>query len=207
MKLLPASLAAITLLIASPVTAETLSTKSDVCSAVNVKSMTPEQIDAVKVLCPPENSTPKPKITPNDVRDWASLGSEFATAVTDTARGLGMAANEFLFTPLGILIAFYFLWDFFGGIIIGFALLALVWFSYFKLTRDLERDCQEEIEYEYKPVFFGLFNRKVVKSSIWKSDRWGDQRLGGPAGVMGIKIAVFLGAIFITGIITSSLIF
>lgn len=109
---------------------------------------------------------PKDKLTPDAVREWGSLGKEFSTAVVETAKELGVAANEFLYTPVGIMIAFYFMWDMIGGIIIGIPLLIFIWWLYFKLGRYCSVNSISR-EYEYIPYLWGALKlKRKVKEDI-----------------------------------------
>lgn len=148
------------------------------CSALNVSSMTTQQIEAAKSFCaaPKSLSAETSNVTPEKVREWGTLGKEFSTAITETARGVGMVANEFLFTPVGILIAFYFMWNMIGGIIFGTLGIICTWILYAFICK--------KIAYKYlgfdvvsAPVLWGAFtlNKKVHKyaergndsESIW----------------------------------------
>lgn len=113
-----------------------------------------------------DQCTTEEKITPETVREWGSLGKEFSTAVVETARELGIAANEFLYTPVGILIALYFMWDMIGGIIIGIPLFIFIWWSYFFISRKIV-GAKVHKEYEHVPQLFGLFTlKKITKEEI-----------------------------------------
>lgn len=137
------------------------------CRSLDVSSMTSEQIESAKSFCkaPQTQAAEAAKeITPDKVREWASLGKEFSMAVTDTARGLGMVANEFLFTPVGILLAFYFLWSMIGGVIVGSICFALTWILYLFVCRKLTSHTYE-YDYENVPILWGAFTVKKIKAS------------------------------------------
>lgn len=53
------------------------------------------------------------------------------------------------------------MWDMVGGILIGVPLIFFIWWFYFKGLRAIKQN-NGHIEYDYKPVVWGLFNRKVV---------------------------------------------
>ena len=129
------------------------------CASVNLTGKTSDEVSRIQQLCQLTEPTPSQTVTPDEVRQWASLGKEFATAVTETARGLGVTVNEFLLTPAGALVALYFLWDLIGGILIGVPMLIATWilFAWF-----VNRFAMRYATYEYQPVLFGLFTRKVV---------------------------------------------
>lgn len=148
-----------------PVTSPTpVETRSNIdCNKIDITKYTQDELSRVQSLC---NTTvaAAETVTPEDVREWASLGKEFSDAVIETARGLGVTANEFLTTPVGLLLALYFMWDIIGGILVGIPLLVAIWWLYFKI---ISVYVYKEAEYTYVPVLFGLFTRKkVVKHNI-----------------------------------------
>jgi hypothetical protein len=136
------------------------------CQKLDLTSMTPQQIETAKQFC--QQAAPiaaaaaaSKNITPDKVREWASIGKDFSTAIVETAKGLGQTANEFLFTPVGIMIAFYFMWGKIGGIIVGVPLMFASWWLYSVICR---RITTTQIEYTQAPVLWGLFTvRKVAK--------------------------------------------
>ena len=135
------------------------------CNQLDITKYSTEELARVQSLCNTTAAAAE-KVTPEDVREWASLGKEFSDAVIETARGLGVTANEFLTTPVGLLLALYFMWDIIGGILIGIPVLIGIWWLYFKVVSVY---VYKEAEYTYVPVLFGLFTRKkVVKHNIEK---------------------------------------
>ena len=138
------------------------------CKSLDISKYTPEQLAKVQQVCAPTTQAIAEEITPDDVREWASLGKEFGVAVTETAKGLGVAVNDFVTTPVGIMIAFYFLWGKIGGIIVGIPLLIALWMLYFKIVNVYR---YRDAEYENVPVLFGLTTRrKLVKENVTKPD-------------------------------------
>lgn len=141
-------------------------TRSNIdCNKIDITKYSQDELVRVQSLCSTTVAAAE-KVTPDDVREWASLGKEFSQAVIETARGLGVTANEFLTTPVGLLLALYFMWDIIGGILIGVPLLVGIWWLYFRVVSVY---VYKEAEYTYVPVLFGLFNRrKIVKYNISK---------------------------------------
>lgn len=129
------------------------------CSTVDMNDKSP----VMQVLIDQCKPKTEEKITPDDVREWGSLGKEFSSAVVDTAKELGVAVNEFLYTPVGFLIAFYFMWDMIGGIIIGIPLLIFIWWMYFKVCNIFTKP-KSYIEYETVPYLWGAFYLKKAKT-------------------------------------------
>lgn len=146
------------------------------CSALNISSMTTQQIEAAKSFCaaPKSLSAETSNVTPEKVREWGTLGKEFSVAITETARGVGMVANEFLFTPVGILIAFYFMWNMIGGIIFGTLGIFFTWVIYIFMCNKLTREYQG-FDTVNVPILWGAFTitRKIHKFS----ERQGEQEL------------------------------
>jgi hypothetical protein len=133
------------------------------CKNLDISKYNTDQLTQIQRICSAEKLAEE-KVTPEDVREWASLGKEFSDAVIETARGLGVTANEFLTTPVGLLLALYFMWDIIGGILIGIPLLVAIWWLYFKVV---SIHVYKEAEYAYVPVLFGLFTRKkIIKHNI-----------------------------------------
>lgn len=188
------ALASITL--ATPAMAEgTQSNLPAVCKSLDMSTMTPDQVDGAKALCassePDSVQVAGQSVTPDKVRAWGSLGKEFSTAIVDTARGLGVAANDFLGTPVGMLIAFYFLWPVLGGILIGIPLLILIWYFYLRVGYELQIESKE---YEFVPVLWGLFKIKRVKSFTKAVDDGGDLRASWylVAGIVSLVLSIVI---------------
>lgn len=134
------------------------------CRAIDAKYISdPAYVQAINQACSPGGSVAS-NVTPDDVRKWASLGKDFSNAVTDTARGLGVTANELLTTPVGFLLAFYFMWDMIGGVIIGIPLLFFIWWLFLRGFRAMViSGCM--VKYDYKPYLWGMWQRKVIVES------------------------------------------
>lgn len=139
------------------------------CTSINWTEQS-AATEKLKTICNPQAAKETPAVTPEKVREWGSLGKEFSTAVVDTARELGVAVNEFLYTPVGILIAFYFLWGLIGGIIIGVPVLIFIWWLYFTICRKLVYPVIDR-EYEFVPYLLGLISIKRVKLERAKPKR------------------------------------
>jgi hypothetical protein len=131
------------------------------CNALDIKDMSDQDIinvrracDAIKVASPPE-----PVMSPDDVREWAGLAKEFGSAIGQTAKELGVAVNDFLRTPAGILLTVYLFWSKLGGILIGIPFVMLVWTAFFMIWNRYRRT---PTAFEYRPVLFGLWQKQVV---------------------------------------------
>ena len=173
--------------------AQEINGKSINCAQLDISQYNQNELIDIQNICNASKAAAE-KVTPEDVREWASLGKEFSDAVIETAKGLGVTANEFLGTPVGVLLALYFMWDIIGGILIGIPLLIAIWILYFKIINVyINREC----EYTYVPVLFGLFNRKkLVKRNI--SD---------PADTVVTMVVVAIPALALSALILGVLIF
>ena len=169
-KLFIAALLATASITAAPVAAVEIN-----CNSVNLAEMSDEKIAAVRTACTTPAKAAADAVTPEKVKEWGSLGKEFSDAMLETARGLGMAVNEFLMTPAGFLVALYFMWDVIGGILVGIPLLIALWLMYFVICRKMTIRSET---YENVPILWGAFTRqKVVTREL-------DKETGGIYGVM-----------------------
>lgn len=175
MKKIFAAAALLLSLMGTPALAQDQSTKTIDCANVDITKLDDRQIattrEACKTTAVQEVQAAAATVTPEKVREWGSLGRDFGQAITETAKGLGVAVNEFLFTPVGFLIALYFMWDLIGGILIGIPLLFCIWWLYVFICKKV---CTSDVEYTYVPVLWGLFSIKRIKSessTVSDSDR------------------------------------
>lgn len=165
------------------------------CNALDISNMSDTDIinvrracDSVKKAAPVSDS-----VKPDDVREWAGLAKEFGSAVGQTAKELGIAVNDFLMTPAGILITIYLFWSKLGGIIIGVPFVITVWYAFFKIWNTFRRT---PTEFEHKPVLFGLFNKKYITSYSYRS---GEEIFW--SGALGGLITIAISAMIICTII------
>lgn len=151
------------------------------CNAIPVKDLSQTDFSNIQQACAALNKEPEGRsfeMTPDDVKEWGSLAKEFGSAVGSTAKELGIAVNEFLATPAGILITVYLFWSKLGGIIIGIPFVVCIWFAFFKVWNTFRRTPEA---FEYKPVLFGLYNKKYVTSYDYRSaeETWWSGAIGG----------------------------
>lgn len=59
-----------------------------------------------------------PVETVKKISEWASLGQQFGAGLAQTAKELGIAANEFVNTPVGKLVAAIIVWKLMGGALV-----------------------------------------------------------------------------------------
>lgn len=106
-----------------------------------------------------------PEATPEKATEWSDAAKGFAEALGIAARELGIATNDFLTSPAGVLLAAILLFNYAGGAIVGFpftvfTILVLLW-----LVRRLTT---EKVEYETVPLLWGLahYRRKKADASV-----------------------------------------
>src|SRR5574343_622672 len=63
------------------------------------------------------NSTIASSIQPNQINEWVVLGENLGKALGGTAKELGVQANEFAKTPLGLISVVLIVWHFMGGML------------------------------------------------------------------------------------------
>lgn len=89
-----------------------------------------------------------------EVSEWASASKGFAEALGIAAKELGIAVNDFLNSPAGILLALILLYNFAGGALLG---LPFTMFTLWLFTRVLTFLRTDKVEFENVPVFWGAF--------------------------------------------------
>lgn len=95
-----------------------------------------------------------------EVTGWSQAAKGFAEALGIAAKQLGIAVNDFLNSPAGILLAVILLFNYAGGAIVG---LPFTMFSLWMLWRLARRLTIATVEYENVPVFWGFTTRRRVK--------------------------------------------
>lgn len=166
------------------------------CNAIPVKDLSSQDFANIKSACEALNKQPEGSafsMSPDDVKEWGSLAKEFGSAIGATARELGIAVNDFLATPAGILITVYLFWSKLGGIIIGIPFVITIWFAFFKIWNTFRRTPKAV---EHKPVLFGLYNKKYITEYDYRdSDEvWWAGAIGGlvTTGISAIIICTII---------------
>lgn len=128
----------------------------------------PTEIQTILESCRTEAASATsilPEMTPERAAEWSDAAKGFAEALGIAARELGIATNDFLTSPAGVLLAAILLFNYAGGAIVGFpftifTILVLLW-----LVRRLTT---EKVEYETVPLLWGLvhYRRKKVDASV-----------------------------------------
>lgn len=148
---------------ATPVHAENVIVNKNTaldCSNIDIRGKSSSEIYTIQQACDSiTNVVEKKTITPTEVKEWASLAKDFGTAIGASAKEVGMAVNEFMVTPAGILLTLYLFWSKIGGVILGIPLLIALWFLYFKVISYYRN---QPVEYGTKPMFWGLWTKTYV---------------------------------------------
>lgn len=135
---------------------------------INTNGLTQQQIlelglQAEKMKTEATNPTNISATVRQEASAWAALGSNIGVAMVGAAKEIGVAANEFSQTSLGRVVTFVVVYKLIGNDMIGFvvgAFILLVAYSaglYMWFGRPWGN-----VEYDYKPRLFGLWNSRVV---------------------------------------------
>lgn len=168
-------------------------------NGIDTSKLTAEQIATVQAQVA-EMSKSSPQGTSAAVRKeaeaWGELGSNVGKAMVGAAREVGVAANEFAATGLGkvtvAIIAYKLIGEEAMGVIVGMLVFVVgtgiaLWIL---LTNHFHT-----IEYETKPILWGMMNKRyVVKSAI--SDDSAAAKLVGVGIAMLVTLVVTLTTIF-----------
>lgn len=102
-----------------------------------------------------------------ETEKWVELGGNMGKAAVGAARELGVAANEFVGTPLGKITMAVVVYKVIGadviGMFVGFGILVFFFGIAIALLRAKK---YKNVEYDYKPTFFGMYNKRVVVSGF-----------------------------------------
>ena len=136
---------------------------------VNTDGLTADQITQLNQQARSMKSDPaavSSKVR-QEAEAWGELGTNMGRAMVGAAKELGVAANEFAVTPLGTVVVGITAYKIVGrdllGVAVGSLILVLGYSIAFWmfLTRRWSN-----IQYEYKPILWGAFERrKIVKIS------------------------------------------
>lgn len=132
---------------------------------INTENLSSQQINQLAEVA--ANMRKDPAKISEKVRDevqaWTDLGQNIGRATVGAAKEVGMATNEFAQTPLGIITTSIVVYK-----LIGEDILSLIFGSLlilFGSTLGIYASRQGyNRTYEYKPIIFGMFNYKMIKS-------------------------------------------
>ena len=155
---------------------EKLNPCSDIAGATVGKSNAEQLalITACRTAEPEKTFAQSVTPTPETAMKWAEASKGFAQALGIAAKELNIAANDFLDSPAGILLASVLVWNYAGDSVMGvfgiFVALGLTFFLlpfWWYVNRRIQL---KEVDYEYIPVLWGAFQRRRVKSATWRWD-------------------------------------
>lgn len=134
---------------------------------VEVPSSSPElqaQADALMRSCQETLNAKKPESanllpTKETLTAFGGVAKDVAFAIGIAARELGMATNEFLATPAGMLVALLIIWKVFGVQMIGLAMIAIIITIGLWVVRRVLIESRDTIEVR---GLFGTQKSKVV---------------------------------------------
>lgn len=163
--------------------------------ALEQQAEKPEPAKApVKIASKPEASiSEKSEATRKEVSEWADMLSGI---VVGTAQKVGFAVNEFVRTPVGLVVTGVIVYKAIGKDMIKLFFAGAMWIVTCIVSamffRHRPRLVRTSVVYENTPALFGLWNRRVLKSY--------DIREDGDIGY------IFLGAAaFVIGTLLSSM--
>lgn len=148
-------------LVALPAMAQTVNPCENVTETTRGK--TAEEAQAILKLCREE----KPALSINsaavnapdaeEVNEWAGIAKGFAQAIGVLAKELGVAVNDFLRSPAGILLAAILLVKHAGGVFIGvpFVIFSVLVFAYV-----VRRVTTGKVTYENVPLLWGMLTMR-----------------------------------------------
>ena len=154
----------VALFVAWPVMAQT--TASNVTS-IDISKLTPEQkAQMLTYAAQLENAKQTPvdmsEKARTEISKWSELGVGMGKAAVSAAKELGVAANEFVETPLGKITMGIVVYKVMGKEIIKMMVASSVFVIFLALTLVLLFRKKGDVKIEYHPRLWGLWHRKVV---------------------------------------------
>ena len=131
---------------------------------VDVSGLTQAQI--AQITADVESKKASPVQTAVAVREevnaWGEMGANVGKAIIAAAKELGMAANEFASTSLGKFVIGVIIFKLAGSAILHILIGSMVIVISLTLGWKLMKYSESNIEYDYKPVLWGLYNKRVI---------------------------------------------
>ena len=131
-----------------------------------------------------------------EVAAWSELGTNIGTALVATAKEIGVAANEFSQTNLGKVATVIIVYKMVGRDALGIVVGSFIFVSGFAMAMWLV--CTKsfgDMKYDYKPMLWGLWQRRVVTEYNVSSDAVQGKMLCG-AFVIIVSLVIGLNCIF-----------
>lgn len=150
----------------------------DKVTSIDVSSLTADQkaallADVTKLKGASSDTKGISETVRGEAEKWGELGTNMGKAAVGAAREVGVAANEFVSTPLGKITMGIVVYKIVGKEVVHFATgLGVLVFFFSLAIYFIRKKPMSSVAYEYKPTLFGLYNKKVV-TSYTVDDNWG----------------------------------
>lgn len=127
----------------------------------------------------------------DEVDKWVVIGERFGKGIGAAAKELGVAANEFVQTPVGAGVAFLVMWNFFGDDFLHILFGVVVMTVGFMSLRFYIKMCRAPT-YTYDSEKTDIFGRARVKSVVWHSMSEGETFIAiiGLVATMGLSLGI-----------------
>jgi len=135
--------------------------------SVDVSKLTAEQKATLQKTAEQMQGQPAniSAVAREETEKWAELGGNMGKAAVGAAKELGIAANEFVGTPLGKVTMAVVIYKVIGKDVIGFFVGGGVLIFFCTVGVILLRTKHyTNAVYEYRPTFFGMYNKRVIVS-------------------------------------------
>ncbi len=144
---------------------------------IDVSKLTAEQrasllSAAAKMEAQPDANPGFSETMRKEVEKWGELGTGMGRAAVNAAKEVGVATNEFVQTPLGKVTMGVVLYKVMGHEILRFAVCMLLITIFLPLGIFFITKRHGDVEYEYVPVFRGMWNKRVVKKYEREDAQW-----------------------------------
>jgi hypothetical protein len=140
---------------------------ADVGQAAKTLNLTQDQTNKLQDQCNKAGEITASAVFTDKVK---AIGEGIGLAIGETAKQLNVAANDFIKSPAGIITVSIIVAKMFGGAIIQFICLGLIWLVFTKLyVWIVRRVFDYKVEYTITPVLFGLWQRKKALNTTYKS--------------------------------------
>lgn len=103
---------------------------------------------------------------PEQANQWADAAKGIAQAIGIAAKELGIAANDFLDSPAGFVVALLLLLNYGGSVIGMFFAVPLTFLLTYVFYKMISKVWVDKAEYEFVPVLWGMFSIRRVKSVV-----------------------------------------
>jgi hypothetical protein len=131
---------------------------------VDVSGLTQAQI--AQIAADVESKKASPVKTAVAVREevnaWGEMGANVGKAIIGAAKELGMTANDFASTNLGKFVIAVIIFKVAGGVVLHIFVGGMVVIISLTLGWKLMKYNNTETTYDYKPVLWGLYNKRVI---------------------------------------------